>query len=91
VLFATAVPGIAVILRRPNEQESRVPYYNLLIIDQHKTLSTPALDRNHALAIFGDEIGVKLTLEGDAAAAYLLDEWEIGPHWVNPTIPVFAA
>jgi hypothetical protein len=21
----------------------------------------------------------------------LLDEWEAGPHWTNPTIPVFVA
>ena len=68
-------------------------YYNLLIVDSHRTLSTPAKDRSDALAIFGKELNLKLTLEGHDAAAvpYLLDEWEIGPHWVNPTIPVFAA
>jgi hypothetical protein len=67
-------------------------YFNLLIVDQHKTLSTPAMDRREALAIFGKELGLKLTLENSNAviASYLLDEWEVGPHWVNPTIPVFA-
>ena len=66
-------------------------YYNLQIVGQHKTLSTPAGDRKEALAIFGKELGLKLTLENSNAAviSYLLDEWEIGPHWVNPTIPVF--
>jgi hypothetical protein len=70
-----------------------MPYYSLLIVNQHKTLSTPASDRPEALAIFGKELGVKLTLEepATAVASYLLDEWEVGPHWVNPTIPVFAA
>jgi excisionase family DNA binding protein len=66
-------------------------YYNLQIVGQHKTLSTPAGDRKEALAIFGKELGLKLTLENSntAVISYLLDEWEIGPHWVNPTIPVF--
>jgi hypothetical protein len=72
---------------------SGMPYYNLLIVDQRKTLSTTARDRAEALAIFSKELGLKLTLEGSATApaAYLLDEWEAGPHWVNPTIPVFGA
>jgi len=67
-------------------------YYNLLIVGQHKTLSTPARDRSEALAIFGKQLGLKLILDGANAVVvpYLLDEWEVGPHWVNPTIPVFA-
>jgi hypothetical protein len=70
-----------------------MPYYDLLIVDQHKTLHTPARDRSDALAIFGKELNRRFTLEGGDAAAvsYLLDEWEVGPHWVNPTIPVFVA
>jgi hypothetical protein len=70
-----------------------VTYYNLLIVDQQRTLATPARDRSEALAIFGKELDLNLTLEGGDAVAvpYLLDEWEVGPHWVNPTIPVFAA
>jgi hypothetical protein len=70
-----------------------MPYYNLLIADQNKTLSTPARDQHEALAIFGKELGVKLTQgePGTVVATYLLDEWEVGPHWVNPTIAVFAA
>ena len=68
-------------------------FYSLLIVDQHKSLSTPAGDRAEALAIFGKELGVNLTLDNDgvAVADYLMDEWwQTGPHWVNPTIPVFA-
>lgn len=70
-----------------------MPYYSLLIVDQHKTLSTPAGDRPEALAIFGKELGVKLTLEepAGAVATYLLDEWWDRSHFVNHTIPVFAA
>ena len=67
-------------------------FYNLLIVDQNKTLSTPARDRSEALAIFGRELDLNLTHEDSeqAVARYLLDEWEVGPHWVNPTIPVYA-
>lgn len=67
-------------------------YYTLLVVDEHKTLHTPARDRNDALLIFGKELGCKLTFEepADAVATYLLDEWEHSPHWTNPTIPVFA-
>ena len=71
-----------------------MPYYSLLIVDQHKTLATPARDRPDALAIFGKELGIKLTLEAPPMGGpqYLLDErWEVGPYLVNPTIPVFAA
>lgn len=68
-------------------------YYDLLIVDEEKTLSTLAQDRNEALAIFGKELGIKLALEsGDGVVVwYLLDEWETSPHWVNPTIPVYAS
>lgn len=68
-----------------------MPYYNLKIVNENKTLSTPAADRSEALAIFGKELGLRFTLKGNDAAPiqYLLDEWEIGPHWVNPHIPVF--
>jgi hypothetical protein len=65
-------------------------YFNLQV--ENRTLSTPARDRVEALAIFGKELGLNLTLEdpGSAASTYLLDEWVTGPHWVNPAIPVFA-
>jgi hypothetical protein len=74
---------------RPRRQ---MTFYNLLIADQNKILSTPARDRSEALAIFGKELNLKLTLEDTdtVIARYLLDEWESGPHWVNPTIPVYA-
>jgi hypothetical protein len=70
-----------------------MPYYDLLVVGQHKTLNTPASNCSEALAIFGKELNLKFTLEGGdkATVSYLLDEWEVGPHWVNPTIPVFVA
>ena len=69
-----------------------MPYYNLLVVSRHKTLSTPAQNCNEALAIFGRELGLKLSLKKSDATVggYFLDEWEVGPHWVSPTIPVFA-
>ena len=67
-----------------------MPFYDLRIVDQHSTLATVAKDRSEALAIFGTELGLKLAManQGAVDAPYLLDEWEIGPHWVNPTLPV---
>lgn len=66
-----------------------MPYYDLLIVKEQRTLATAAKDRDDALAIFGQEIGLRLTLAGQGAAPFLLDEWHEGPHWVHPTIPVF--
>ena len=68
-----------------------MPYYNLAIVSEPgRIMSTPANDRLDALAIFGKELGKRLTLDSQGmTAAYLLDEWHEGPHWINPTIPVF--
>ena len=61
-----------------------MPFYSLLILGENKSVFTPARDRNEALALFGRELNLKLTLSD------LLDEWDFpGPHWVNHTIPVF--
>jgi hypothetical protein len=67
-------------------------YYSLLAVDTNKTLSTPARDRSEAFALFEKELGMKLALEDSDAvvACCLLDEWEVGPHWVNHHIRVFA-
>ena len=70
-------------------KEACMPYYNLLVPGARGALSTPANSRAEALAIFGKEIRKTLSLEGEAPAPYLLDEWEVGPHWINPTILVF--
>ncbi len=66
-----------------------MPHYSLTIVDEpERVLSTPAKDREEALAIFGKELGKCLTLdEQETVADYMLDEWHEGPH--NPTIPVF--
>ncbi|MDP6389484.1 MAG: hypothetical protein QF654_06280 [Alphaproteobacteria bacterium] len=67
-----------------------MPYYNLLVVKENRTLATAARDRDNALAIFGKELGQRLTLKDqDLPASYMLDEWHESPHWVNPTIPVF--
>ncbi len=67
-----------------------MPYYDLLVVDENRTLAAAARDRKDALAIFGKELGLRLTLnDQDIPASYLLDEWHESPHWVNPTIPVF--
>ena len=67
-----------------------MPYYDLLIVDEQRVLATPARNREDALAIFGKELGLRLTLADQGIVApYLLDDWDQSPHWVNPTIPVF--
>ena len=63
-----------------------------VILGENKSLFTPARDRNEALALFGRELNLKLTLDDSdtVIARYLLDEWDFpGPHWANHTIPVF--
>ena len=67
-----------------------MPYYNLSVVDENRTLATAARHREHALAIFGKKLGLRLTLDDPGTPApYSLDEWHQGPHWVNPTIRVF--
>ncbi len=64
-------------------------YFSLLIPNEHRHLTTPARDREHALAIFGRELGCSLSVGDEAGPAeYLLDEWDENPHWVNHKIPV---
>jgi hypothetical protein len=67
-------------------------YYSLLIVDEHKELHATAANCGDALEGFGKELGQRLSLQdSDAAVArYLMDEWQVGPHWVNHTISVFA-
>jgi len=73
-----------------NNGELTMAYYNLLVVNENRTLATAARDREDALAIFGKELDLRLTLnDPDIPAPYLLDEWHESPHWVNPTIPVF--
>jgi hypothetical protein len=66
-------------------------YYNLAVVNERgRVLSTPAKDRQEALALFGKELGKQLTLDDQGAVApYLLGESEKALHWINPTIPVF--
>ena len=69
-----------------------MPNYNLLIVDEGRILATVAADCEGALADFSEQLDKRLTLnpqDDPTPASYLLDEWHEGPHWVNPTIPVF--
>jgi hypothetical protein len=77
---------------QPKPRQVDMPFYSLLILGENKSLFTPARDRNEALALFGRELNLKLTLDDSdtVIARYLLDEWDFpGPHWVDHTIPVF--
>jgi hypothetical protein len=77
---------------QPKPRQVDMPFYSLLILGENKSLFTPARDRNEALALFGRELNLKLTLDDSdtVIARYLLDEWDFpGPHWVNHTTPVF--
>lgn len=68
-----------------------MPYYSLLVVAENKILSDAAGSCEEALAKFGVELGIQLTLvDQGCVALYLLDEWTDGPHWINPHIPVFA-
>lgn len=65
-------------------------YYTLALVEENKTLNTVAKDRAEAFAQFAKELGHDITdADNGSVAPYLLDEWNHGPHWTNPTIPVF--
>ena len=69
-------------------------FYSLLIVDKQESISgVSAPNRAVAVALFGQRLGLDLTLEDDGTtgvAGFLLDEWWDQPHWVDHTIPVFA-
>lgn len=69
-----------------------MPYYNLLVVHENRMLATVAGSREEALIIFGKELNLRLSLtpnDQPAPVSCMLDEWQEGPHWVNPHIPVF--
>ena len=57
-----------------------------------KTISCTAGTRSDALAIFARELGYNLT---DTSTQdwdddfMMMDEWDEGPHWVEPHIPIY--
>jgi hypothetical protein len=67
-------------------------HYSLLIVNEQKTIAVTAANLSEALQALGEKLGQSLSLEDSdgAVARYLLDEWQIGPHWVNHTVSVFA-
>ncbi len=67
-------------------------FYSLLnVTKQETTGGVAAGNRAEAVALFGRQLGLDLTLEDDDShvADFLLDEWTEQPHWLNHTIPVF--
>jgi hypothetical protein len=68
-------------------------YYNLFNQDDPgPILSKPARDRDQALALFGEKLGVRLTLsEQPVVAPYMLSESDHNVHWLKPTIPVWTS
>ncbi len=48
-----------------------MPYNILLIVEENKSLSTPAGDRSEALSIFGKKLGLRLSLQQSDAATVL--------------------
>jgi hypothetical protein len=69
-----------------------MPPYSLKIDQQQRRLRTSARDRDEALAIFGKELHLKLTLEEPTSfvAVYLLNESESDTHLLGDTTRVFA-
>ena len=69
-----------------------MPSYSLKIDQQQRRLRTSARDRDEALAIFGKELRLKLTLEEPMAfvAVYLLNESESDTHLLGDTTRFFA-
>jgi hypothetical protein len=69
-----------------------MPSYSLKIDQQQRRLRTSARDRDEALAIFGKELRLKLTLEEPTSfvAVYLLNESESDTHLLGDTTRVFA-
>jgi hypothetical protein len=65
-----------------------------LVIAGEVALHTVARDRADALKQFAKKLGYEITEKPkgdirDLITDLMLDEWEDGPHWIHPTIPVF--
>jgi hypothetical protein len=69
-----------------------MPYYSIKIDQRQRRLRTSARDRDEALAIFGKDLRLKLTLEEPMSfvAVYLLNESESETHLLGHTTRVFA-
>ena len=70
-----------------------MPMYRLLRLSDNKSFDKEARDDEHAVALFGQELGVNLTLaEGLAASPYMMGVVEKEVSWAKPpNIPVFEA
>ncbi len=68
-----------------------MPIYRLWRPSDDKTFEKEARDDKHALVLFGQELGVTLTLEeGPAVAEYMMGRIEKAPGWTMPLdIPVY--
>ncbi len=68
-----------------------MPIYRLWRQSDDKTFEKDARDDEHALAVFGQELGVTLTLaEGPAAPPYMMGRIEKEVNWTKkPDIAVY--
>lgn len=68
-----------------------MPIYRLWRQLDNETFEEDARDDEHALAVFGQLLNVRLTLtEGPAAPPYMMGRVEKALHWVGPLdIPVY--
>lgn len=66
-------------------------FYTIMRMTDRRTISTIAQDRVDALAKFGEELGVSLTLDEGPheAPGYMMDEFTERVHWTNFHIPVY--
>ena len=70
-----------------------MPLYKLRRVIDQEEFEGDARDDNHALAVFGQLLGVSLSLEGPAAPEYVMGRVRTNEvHWAGPLeIPVFEA
>ncbi len=67
-----------------------MPIYRLWRQSDDKTFEKDARDDEHALAVFGQELGVTLTFEGSAAPQYMMGCIKKEASWTKkPDIAVY--
>ena len=67
-----------------------MPYYTLERVSDHEQFSWVAANDAEALFHFSEEVGCKLTLEGDGPPPFLFESRMDPIGWVKPNIPVYS-